>query len=143
MDFTTALAAEFEGVDGEIGHHRHEAMKSLQEICDLARKHKLRKLELVRWRWLAALHMFHYARCGFHVYPKFHYFMHMPEQVERGGVPRTHAGCNPDPYVSYRTSYGFFKTIKLLSKARSSKKRLAETRNGIVEATHKIIAQHA
>ena len=36
----------------------------------------------------AAVHMYHYAHCGFGVYPKFHYFMHMPEQVERGGVPR-------------------------------------------------------
>ena len=82
------MAAEFQGTDGELGLHRHQAMSNLQEICDLAKKQQLTKQELVQWRWLAALHMFHYAQCGFHVYPKFHYFTHMPEQVERGGVPR-------------------------------------------------------
>jgi hypothetical protein len=88
VNFTTNLAAEFEDCDGELGTHRHHAMCSLQEICRLANKRELSKNELLQWRQLAALHMCQYAHCGFRVYPKFHYFMHMPEQVEQGGTPR-------------------------------------------------------
>ena len=59
VNFTTVLTAEFQGTDGELGLHRHQAMSNLQEICDLAKKQQLTKQELVQWRWLAALHMFH------------------------------------------------------------------------------------
>ena len=58
-------------------------------ICLSACPEELTAQDMVRWRWLSAIHMYHYAHCGFAVYPKFHYFMHMPEQVERGGAPRT------------------------------------------------------
>jgi hypothetical protein len=33
--------------------------------------------------------MFYYVSCGFHVVPKHHYFMHMPEHVTRGGLPKS------------------------------------------------------
>ena len=87
--FTAALAAEFQGTDGEIGMHRHKAMSTLQELFDLGSGRELTSRDMSNWRLTAAVHMFHHASCGFAVYPKFHYFMHLPEQVERGGVPRT------------------------------------------------------
>ena len=57
-------------------------------MCSMASQRELTSRDLSQWRWTAAVHMYHYAHCGFAVYPKFHYAMHMPEQVERGGVPR-------------------------------------------------------
>ncbi len=64
------------------------AMSTLQTICKLGSQNQLTEQDMAEWRVAAAVHMYHYAHCGFGVYPKFHYFMHMPEQVERGGVPR-------------------------------------------------------
>ena len=89
VPFTLALANEFQNTDGELGRHTMEAMQSLATIFELASKRQLRQDELTKWRWLAAKHMFHYVSCGFATYPKHHYFLHLPEQVERGGVPRT------------------------------------------------------
>ena len=43
----------------------------------------------MQWRWLAAEHMFHHGACGWHVYPKHHYFMHLPEHVQRSGSPKS------------------------------------------------------
>ena len=55
----------------------------------LANTDELTEADLMRWRWLAATHMFHYISAGFHVYPKFHYFMHMPQQVRQLGNVRS------------------------------------------------------
>ena len=86
---TLDLAKEFRACDGVLGEHRAQAMETLSEIFSFSRKHQLTKHELVRWRWLNALHMFHYASCGFAVQPKFHYCLHLPEQAERAGCVRT------------------------------------------------------
>ena len=89
MRFTLDLANEFQDSDGELGRHRAKAMETLSEIFNFSKKSKLTKEELTRWRWLNALHMFHYTKCGFAVQPKFHYFFHLPQQAERGGSVRS------------------------------------------------------
>ena len=89
VQFTAQLAEEFQGHDGDF--HRHQAMATLKSLFELAGQAELTKEDMAQWRLNAAYHMYYYAHCGFPVYPKFHYFMHMPEQVERGGVPKT--GC--------------------------------------------------
>ena len=89
MRFTLDLANEFQTSDGELGRHRAKAMETLSEIFSFSKKSKLTKEELTRWRWLNALHMFHYTKCGFTVQPKFHYFFHLPQQAERGGSVRS------------------------------------------------------
>ena len=89
VQFTANLAEEFQGRDGELGLHRHLAMSNLQALCGLANKPELNAQDMAQRRWTSAVHMYHYAHCGFAVYPKFHHSMHMPEQVERGGVPKT------------------------------------------------------
>ena len=58
-------------------------------IYDLASQRELNQQELMHWRWLAAAHMYYYAHCGFRVYPEFHFVLHLPEQVEQSGVPRS------------------------------------------------------
>ena len=88
LPFTMALAEEFQNHDGELGGHRLEAVRTLSAISDLAGRRELSQTDMTNWRWLAATHMFHYVACGFAVYPKHHYFLHLPEHVERGGVPR-------------------------------------------------------
>ena len=86
--FTLDLAREFRSCDAELGEHRFQAMESLAKICSMAKQDVLTKQELTEWRWLSAIHMYHYAHCNFSVVPKFHYFLHLPEQMERGGVAR-------------------------------------------------------
>ena len=88
MPFTLSLAQDFKDSNGELGHHRAKAMETLSEIFAFSKKSQLTKSELVRWRWLNAVHMFHYAKCGFTVQPKFHYFLHLPQQAERSGTVR-------------------------------------------------------
>ena len=92
LPFTLALAEEFQGHDGELGGNRLEAMRTLSAISDLADRRELSQANLATWRWLTAKHMFHYVACGFAVYPKHHYFLHLPEQIERGGAPRPGKG---------------------------------------------------
>ena len=87
VPFTAALAREFRACDGSLGEHSCAAMATLAELFALA-KPALTSKDMSQWRLLAAVHMYHYARCGFSVYPKFRYFLHMPEQVERGGLPQ-------------------------------------------------------
>jgi hypothetical protein len=91
VPFTLALAEEFQNKDGELGRHRLEAIRTLSGMCDLASRRELSQSDLVTWRWLAAKHMFHYTSCNFAVYPKHHYFLHLPEHAENGGVPTTRA----------------------------------------------------
>ncbi len=81
MGFTLDLAREFQHCDGEVGQHRLQAMSTMAHICGLARTSVLTKQDLMKWRCLAFSHMFHYANCGFAVQPKFHYFLHLPQQV--------------------------------------------------------------
>ena len=89
MKFTLDLAREFQEFDGALGKHRLQAMSTIAEICSLSKKDVLSKQDLMRWRWLAACHMFHYTSCGFTAQPKFHYFLHLPHQMERGGTAKT------------------------------------------------------
>lgn len=89
IGFTLELAKEFQHCDGEVGQHRLRAMSTLAEICSMSKKDVLTKQDLMKWRCLAFSHMFHYVSCGFTAQPKFHYFLHLPQQVERGGPART------------------------------------------------------
>ena len=88
VPFTLELAAEFRDTDGEVGQHRLESMTCVSEIRELVSKRELTNADLLRWRGLEATHMFHYAKCGYRVCPKFHYALHLPAQAERGGAPR-------------------------------------------------------
>ena len=65
-------------------------MDTLASMCSLARQHTITKDELLKWRRLAAEHMFHYVSCGFRAYPKNHYMQHLPQHIERGGTPRVY-----------------------------------------------------
>jgi hypothetical protein len=89
MPFTLALAKEHRHLDGEMGEHRYLALSLIADVCDMAKQRELTEQQLMQWRYSMAMHMFHYASCGFHVYPKFHYVMHLPQQIQQGGVPRT------------------------------------------------------
>lgn len=89
LPFTLALAAELRHTDGALGEHRYQSLGYASKICSLASQREITSDELMSWRAWQALHMFHYASCGFRVYPKFHYALHLPAQVERSGVPRT------------------------------------------------------
>ena len=89
VPFAMALAAEFRHVDGALGEHRHACLTYSDNICTMASKKELARQDFLDWRCWQSLHMWHYVECGFRVYPKFHYAMHLPQQVERGGVPRT------------------------------------------------------
>ena len=88
VPFTLDLASEFRSADGDLGEDRFQSLRHVAQICDLASRRELTRQDLYNWRVSQALHMFDYARCGFHVTPKFHYSMHLPAQIERGGVPR-------------------------------------------------------
>jgi hypothetical protein len=90
VPFTAGLAQDFRGADGELGQHRHHSMTCLAAMCALAKQDALTEDELLEWRRLSVAHMFHYACCGFPVYPKFHYLQHLPQHILRGGVPRTY-----------------------------------------------------
>jgi hypothetical protein len=89
VGFTLDLATKFQELYGELGRHRQQITESLAKICKWASQPSLSKQELASWRLEAASHIFHYACCGFSVYPKFHYFQHFPQRIQRGGVPRT------------------------------------------------------
>jgi hypothetical protein len=88
VGFTTELARQFSGADGVLGMHRFQCMETMSAICDLGKRDILTRSDLVHWRRLAAEHMFHYASAGFDAKPKFYYCQHLPQHVERGGVPR-------------------------------------------------------
>ena len=89
MQFSLDLADEFKDSDGEMGQHRLQAMKTLAEIVSMSKKYVLTKHDLMTWRCLSFSHMYHYVNCGFTPQPKFHYFLHLPQQVERGGPVRS------------------------------------------------------
>lgn len=88
MNFTADLASEMKHRDGELGIHRAEAMGLLQSICELGAKYDLTDQELMQWRWMASQYFYHHAMCGFRTYPKHHYFLHLPGQIQRSGSPR-------------------------------------------------------
>ena len=88
VDFAVSLARDYKELDGEIGHHRFEAMQSFQTIHDLSAKDSLSEEDLMLWRRKAVEHMFHYACTGFHVVPKFHLLPHLAQHIRRSGVPR-------------------------------------------------------
>ena len=88
VPFTLALADEFRMGEGEFGEERYQSISFLSRICELANQKELSGEELVNWRLWSAYHMYFYARCEFHIYPKHHWFMHFPAQIERSGVPR-------------------------------------------------------
>ena len=69
--------------DGETGCGR---------VCAISKSHMFKcmgtgvsSVSLMETSWPSR---YFYARCGFHIYPKHHYFMHFPEQIEKSGVPR-------------------------------------------------------
>lgn len=88
LPFVANLAEELRSADGALGEHRYQSLSYARRICDLASRRELTKQDMLDWRAWQALHMWHYIQCGFRIYPKFHYAMHLPSQVERGGVPR-------------------------------------------------------
>ena len=89
LDFVVGLAKEFKEDGSDIAANRCLAVEELAAMYALVRKHEVSADELMAWRVHAAMFAFHYASCGFKFYPKFHYLMHIPEQVEQGGVLRS------------------------------------------------------
>ena len=78
LPFTLELVTECRGADGELGEARYNSVKELSFIYEKADQRALSDQDLAQWRWAAAAHMFYYVSCGFHIYPKHHYFMHLP-----------------------------------------------------------------
>ena len=89
LPFALELAQEFREDDGDMGEYRYQCVRHLADIYDLARKRELTEAEVDNWRWSAAMHMFYYVMCDWHVVPKHHYFLHLPEQILQSGVPRS------------------------------------------------------
>ena len=88
LPFTLNLARELHG-NTEADKHRCEALECLSEIFAINDKNELNEDDLMRWRHLAARHMYHHTAAGHHVYPKFHFFLHFPQQVRQSGVARS------------------------------------------------------
>ena len=88
LPFVLQLATEFRDYEGDFGEDRFQSLTHLSKIYALAERSELSDQDLMEWRWWGALHMYYYVRCGFKVYPKHHYFSHLPQQAERAGVPR-------------------------------------------------------
>ena len=89
LDFAVDLAQEFKEDGSDLARHRCQMMEELAAMYSLVRKHEVSADELMAWRAHAAMFAFQYASCGFKFYPKFHYLMHIPEQVEQSGVLRS------------------------------------------------------
>ena len=89
LPFTLDLVTEFRREDGDVGEFRYQSVKHLSEVYAFSGKYELSDSELSQWRWASAVHMYYYVSCGYRVYPKHHYFMHLPEHVWRSGVPRS------------------------------------------------------
>ena len=89
LAFSVNIAEEMRHVNPSIGEDRYQSILCLSEIYVLAKHASLADDDLAHWRWLAAVHMYYYARCGFRVYPKHHYFMHLPEHMMQSGMPRS------------------------------------------------------
>jgi hypothetical protein len=90
VPFTVGLTEDFNSADGAFSEYRRKCMKCLAAFCSLSKQDCLTEDELTQWRQLSVEHMFYYACCGFPVYPKFHYFQHLPQHILQGGVPRTY-----------------------------------------------------
>ena len=88
VPFTLTLAEEFRAGEGEFGEERYQSINYLSKICEMSQKTELSGEELMNWRLWSAYHMYFFTRCEFHVYPKHHWFMYFPAQIERTGVPR-------------------------------------------------------
>ena len=88
VPFGLGLAEEFRALHGEMGEHRYQSLRYVDRICGLASRRELRTQDLANWRWWQAVHMWHYTQAGYRVYPKFHFAMHLPQQIECGGAPR-------------------------------------------------------
>ena len=89
LRFTVELAEEFKDDGSPICAQRCQMMSELASMYALAQKHSATADELMAWRAHAASFAYFYAACGFKMYPKMHYLMHIPEQVEQGGVLRS------------------------------------------------------
>ena len=88
LPFTLSLARELcrgQGVD----KHRLDSLECLSEIFRISDQAELTEEGLMQWRRLAANFVYHHIAAGCRVYPKFHFFMHMPQQVRQSGVSRS------------------------------------------------------
>ena len=88
LPFTLSLARDVwrrRGVDG----HRLQALECLSDIFALNDLRELSEDGVMEWRRLNATFMYHHIFAGWRVYPKFHFFMHMPQQVRQSGVARS------------------------------------------------------
>ena len=119
VPFVEQLAAEYRVADGQLGEDRFQCIWHLARICELAGKRELTETDLLNWRRLSAYHMFYYARCGFRVYPKHHFFMHLPAQVQRFGVPRTFWN-----YADESKNSRFKQLFRVISKGRSIEQQI-------------------
>ena len=88
LPFTLALARDMWRGPG-IESHRLQALECLSDIFALNDQKELNEDGLMRWRRLNATFMYHHICARWRVYPKFHYFMHMPQQVRQSGVARS------------------------------------------------------
>jgi len=89
LPFTLQLAAEFRDVHNDLAENRYQCVKYLCDIYELANKPEITEDELIVWRMTNCAFLFYYVTCGFKVYPKFHYFFHVPDHVARSGVARS------------------------------------------------------
>ena len=89
VPFTLDLVTEFRHADGAFSENRYQSFKHLSDLYSLSSEHEISDSELTQWRLLSAVHMYYYVCCGFRVYPKHHYFMHLAEQVWRSGAARS------------------------------------------------------
>jgi len=89
LPFTITLANEFRDRDGAVGERRCHMLLELEAMYNLASQHQVTHQDLMDWRANAAMFMYHYVSCGYKVYPKFHYLLHIPEQVEQSGALRS------------------------------------------------------
>ena len=87
IPFALELAREYRHTAG--GEDRFQMMHHLSLMYDFAAKAELSHDDLMMWRWSSSLFMYYYVSCGYRVYPKFHYLLHIPEHVQRGGSVRS------------------------------------------------------
>ena len=88
LPFTLSLARELLQDPG-VDRHCRESLESLSEIFRLNDQSEITEDGLMQWRRHAATFVYHHIAAGFRVYPKFHFFMHMPQQVRQSGVARS------------------------------------------------------
>ena len=117
IHFALELAREYRHTAG--GEDRFQMMHHLSLMYDFATKTELSHDDLKMWRWSSSLFMYYYVSCGYRVYPKFYYLLHIPEHVQRG------APCALSGFTQRRAriaswsgcSFGAEKTIMCISRS--------------------------